>query len=849
MQKILRKRILRDLKENLVRYLALGAMIVLCMYIIISLIGTADSIIIGSNNNAQRNHLEDGQFTVFVPLTETQKKELENKGVTLEEQFYLDYQLEDESTLRVFQNREKINTVEVEGGRLAENDGEIVLEKRYAEEHELQTGDNISVGGKEFEITGIGCSPDYDAPYKDFTDSSVNSFQFGTAFVSEETYADLLAEGKSVKAEEYVYSYLLSDSRNDFDLAGVSLTDAELKDKLQELKVSADEIEDAYFQEYWEEKTSEKVELEDGINELKEGAGELSEGLSELTEIKTGMIPLDEGIASANDGAVKLEDGITELKEKTDEFLDENFDFEILNLTQFIKVADNPRAKAAAADQIINKYGGLIAGIIVLVLFAYVISVFVVYGIEKENMTIGALYALGVKKNELILHYLCLPVSVCFLAGTIGCVIGFGAIGDSTIMGNCYTYFSIPYMETVYPPYLLVYGLVLPSAISIVVNWLVIRKKLNKPALQMLRNEQKESRISNIDLGNMGFISRFRIRQMLREVRTSLTVVGGMFISLLILMLGLNCYNMCIHISNDNKADTRFEYLYTYKYPEETVPAGGYEAFSKGMKKENLGYNLDVTVLGITEENPFFDVNLTDSKSEVVISSAMAEKYSIKIGEVVVLDDEESEMNYAFTVKEIAQYSTSFYVFMEIDCMRELFGESDTYYNQVFSDKELDIEPGRLYGVTTKMDIEKAADVFIEQMRPMITMMITFSILIFAVVMYLMMKVMIDRCAFHISMVKVFGYRSGEIKKLYLNGNFYVIAVGAAICVPLAKKCMDMMYPAMVCNVACSMDLTFSWQMYVLIYAGILITYFVTNELLVGRLKKVNLAEVLKNRE
>ena len=52
MQKVLRKRILRDLKENIVRYLALGAMIVLCMYIIISLIGTADSIIIGSNNNA-----------------------------------------------------------------------------------------------------------------------------------------------------------------------------------------------------------------------------------------------------------------------------------------------------------------------------------------------------------------------------------------------------------------------------------------------------------------------------------------------------------------------------------------------------------------------------------------------------------------------------------------------------------------------------------------------------------------------------------------------------------------------------------------------------------------------------
>ena len=255
MQKVLRKRILRDLKENIVRYLALGAMIVLCMYIIISLIGTADSIIIGSNQNAQRNHLEDGQFTLFVPLTQSQKNGLEDMGVTLEEQFYLDYQLEDESTLRVFQNREKINTVEVDNGRLAENAGEIVLEKRYAEEHTLSVGDTIALGGKEFAITGIGCSPDYDAPYKDLTDSSVNSFQFGTAFVSEEFYTELLAEGKSVKAEEYVYSYLLNDS----------LTDSELKDELQEIKVSAEEIEDEYFQEYWEEKTSKKVELEDGM--------------------------------------------------------------------------------------------------------------------------------------------------------------------------------------------------------------------------------------------------------------------------------------------------------------------------------------------------------------------------------------------------------------------------------------------------------------------------------------------------------------------------------------------------------------------------------------------------------
>lgn len=754
MQKVLRKRILRDLRENWFRYLALSAMIILCMYLIISLIGTADTIITGSDEAAEKNRLEDGQFTLFAPLPEEAESRLRALGITLEKQFYLDYEMADGSMVRVFQNRESINLLETVEGSLPEGPAEVVLERRYAEEHDKKTGSTILIAGKEFTVAGIGCTPDYDAPYKDFTDSSVNSSQFGTAFVTQEAYEILLSEEKSVKAEEYVYSYRLND------------------------KITAEEL---------------KKEIE------------------KLTEEYSAIGPYV--------------------------------------LTQFLKVEDNPRAGAAANDQIINKYGGIIAGGIVLILFAYVISVFVVYGIEKENSTIGALYALGVRKSELIMHYLCLPVIITLIAGGIGCLLGFQSIGGSTIMGNCYSYFSIPQMSPVYPPYLVVYGVVLPPVISAIVNWLVIRKKLNKPALVMLRNEQKTGRMSNIRLGKLGFIATFRIRQMLREARTSFTVIGGMFISLLILMLGLNCYVMCKHISTANKADTRFEYLYTYKFPEETVPEGGYEAFAKTMKKENLGYNLDVTVLGITEDNPFFEVELTDSKSEVVISSAMAEKYGIKEGELLVLENEAEECYHAFMVSDIAEYSTSFYVFMEIDRMRELFGESDGYYNQVFADKKLDIDQNRLYGVTTKRDIEKAADVFIHEMTPMITMMISFSVLIFAVVMYLMMKVMIDRSAFHISMVKVFGYRTGEIKKLYLNGNFYVIAAGAAISIPLTKKCMDMIYPVMVANVACSMKVDFSWQMYAVIYVAILLVYLVINELLVGRLKKVNLAEVLKNRE
>ena len=50
----------------------------------------------------------------------------------------------------------------------------------------------------------------------------------------------------------------------------------------------------------------------------------------------------------------------------------------------------------------------LTAGIVVIALFTYVISVFVSHQIQRESSVIGSLYALGVKKKELayLLHYI-----------------------------------------------------------------------------------------------------------------------------------------------------------------------------------------------------------------------------------------------------------------------------------------------------------------------------------------------------------------------------------------------------------------------------------------------------------
>ena len=99
---------------------------------------------------------------------------------------------------------------------------------------------------------------------------------------------------------------------------------------------------------------------------------------------------------------------------------------------------------------------------LLIVLIAYVISVFVVHTIEKESGVIGTLYALGVKRRELLLHYLILPAAVTFIAGVIGTLIGYSSYGVRIQMQDCYNYFSIPDLKVVYKAYLLVYGIVMP---------------------------------------------------------------------------------------------------------------------------------------------------------------------------------------------------------------------------------------------------------------------------------------------------------------------------------------------------------------------------------------------------
>jgi putative ABC transport system permease protein len=749
MNRILKKRFPRQIKADFFRLGSLFLIIALCMYIVIALVDAAEIVISGTAKNQTAMCLEDGQFTVFNALTDEQLKSITDKGVTVEAHTSYDLTLGDGSVIRVFKNRELIDRAVLDTGREATSDTEIVLEKRYCEEHDISIGDTLRIGGEDITVTGIGSSVDYDAVLRNLSDTAVDSKIFGTGFASPKGYEHLKDIGKA-GTEELTYAFLLN-------------------------------------------------------------------------------------------GAMSADDLKQEIRDLTPDFP--------YNLTAFLLKEDNLRIGGAAGDIEINKTVGMVAGIVVIILFTYVLSVFVIHQIQEESSTIGALYALGVKKKDLMRHYIFMPTVISFLGGAVGAAFGLSGIGSSWQMSDSYNYYSIPAFDKVIPPYLIVYAVVMPPVVSVIVNFLVINRSLSRTALSLIRNEQKISRAKDIRLPDMPFMRKFKIRQMLRERRIALTVVIGMVVSLLIFMLGLDCYVLCKSVGERASEDTRYKYMYTYKYPSDEVPEGGEACFATNLKKESFGYTLDVTVMGIDGDNPYIPVKTVKGKNKAVISDAVAGKYGLKKGDKLILTDKAEDMDYAFTVEDIVPYCVGLTVFMDIDSARDLFGKADGYYNTVMADKELDVEEERVYAVTTKEDVDKASGIFVDLMAPLFTLLMIMSTVVFCLVIFLMTSVMIDKASFGISLMKIFGFNRKEIKKLYLDGNKAVIMVGALISIPVAKLITDRMFPMFVANVACGLPLAFKWYYYPVIWAAIMVFYSFVSLLLTGRLNRMTPAEVLKNRE
>lgn len=222
MKNPLRKRLPRELKDEFGKYLVIFLFMTLTIGLVSGFLVAGKSMVKTYNDSFEEYNIEDGHFILNDEITRTLQNKLEDEeDITVYSLFYKEEE-EGEHTYRIYKNREDIDGVSVHKGRIPEKDGEIAIDRKFADSADLKVGDKVTLDKKEYEITGLVALSDYSALFRSNTDLMFDAQNFTVAVVTPEAFNRI-----SNNNLKYCYAWKYDNT---------SLTDKEKKDKSDDIK-------------------------------------------------------------------------------------------------------------------------------------------------------------------------------------------------------------------------------------------------------------------------------------------------------------------------------------------------------------------------------------------------------------------------------------------------------------------------------------------------------------------------------------------------------------------------------------------------------------------------------------
>ena len=191
MKNPLRKRLPIELKSELGKYLVVFFLMISTIGFVSGFLVADGSMLIAYNESFSKYNIEDGNFSIGEKIYRGQKEAIEELGVKVYENYYIEDTLTNGSTMRFFKNRTDVDKVCLMDGEMPEKTGEIAVDRMYADNNNLKVGDTLSDGKKEWKITGLVALSDYSALFQSNNDTMFDSVKFGVCIVTDGEFASL----------------------------------------------------------------------------------------------------------------------------------------------------------------------------------------------------------------------------------------------------------------------------------------------------------------------------------------------------------------------------------------------------------------------------------------------------------------------------------------------------------------------------------------------------------------------------------------------------------------------------------------------------------------------------------
>lgn len=743
------------------------------------------SMIKAYNDSFDKYNIEDGHFRLNDSLSKENKKALEKEGVTIYDLNYIEEEVESTSTIRLFKPRNKVNQVCIMEGKLPQSKNEIAIDRMYADNNNYQVGQTIKVGKKKLKITGLVALSDYSALFSKNSDLMFDSVKFGVGIISKEEF-------KSFKDAKIYYNYAWT------------------------------------------------------YNEV-----------------------VDNEVNASNDFLNVLVKNVSGIDDYIPQYANQAIHF----------TGDDMGGDEAMMTVLLY---------IIIGILAFVFAITTKNTIESEAPMIGTLRAMGYTKKEMLIQYMTLPILVSLVACIVGNILGYTYFKD-VMAGMYYGSYSLPTYVTIWSGDAFIKTTIIPFIMMVLINYGILMKSLKLSPLKFMKRDIKKVKKNKktLVLHRLGFFSQFRLSVILNNLSGYITLFVGVLFAIILLMFGMDMHPVLDHYQDIVVNNMTAKYQYILNTPEsvdttaieqvfQTIPqefrdsflsliddqydemydnyktkTKGAEAFSLYLLKTLPESTIeeDISLYGLQNNSQYIHIKSLPKKG-VYISKDVADKYNLKKGDRISLKESYKDLRYTFEIKGIYDAPGSMALYMSKSYFNEVFNCQDGYFNGYFSNKKItDLKDDYIASTITQDDLTKVSRQLNVSMGEMFYLVEGFAIVMFIMLIYLLTKMIIENNKVSISMVKILGYTSKEIQKMYVHATTIVILISTLLSFGITTWILSYAFKIVFEEYAGWLPFYVEGSVYIKMFIMTIISYLFVMMIQMRKIKKIPMDEALKNVE
>ena len=788
MKNPLNKRLPREFRKDFGKYLVIFLLLVITIGFVSGFLVADGSMIKAYNEGVDKYNTENGHFRTSEKMNDAQIQSIEENGIRIYDNFYLEQDLTNDSTMRIFESRDQVNLACLMEGEFPKAANEIAIDRMYADNNKISIGDTLKSGTQSWKVTGFIALPDYSCLFQNNNDSMFDSVKFGIGVVTSEAFESL--DSPLVK---YCYAWKYNDEPT------TEKEEKEVSDDLMKAinkEVSLEEFVPRY--------------LNQAIIFTRDDMGSDRAMMIVFLYIVIAIMAFVFGITISNTIAKEanvigtlLASGYTRY-----ELIRHYMAMPIL-VTLVGALIGNVLGYTIMKDICAGMYYGSYSlptyvtvwnaeAFLLTTIIPILLMLLVNYTVLRRRLSLSPLKFLrrDLKRRQQK-HTLSLSKRIPF----------FSRFRLRVIFQNISNYLLL-FLGILFANLLLMFGLLFPAVL-----------------------DHYQTVLQDNLLCNYQYILQIPINAMDEDHKLESLV---------------NMLYFQHEVETDNPDAEKFS-AYSLKttdkeYKEEEILLYGLADNSRYLP---IDFQETVSDKDVSKKEVASDA------TPAYISSAYADKYLLDIGDEITLKEAYEDDTYTFSIEGIYDYEGGLTVFLPQEQLNRLFDLGSDYFSGYLSDSEItDIDQKYIGSVIDLDSLSKISRQLNVSMGSMMYLLDGFSIVLFMILIYLLSKIIIEKNAQSISMTKILGYSDREISSLYLLSTTIMVVIFLLLSFPIETVLMKALFRGiMISSISGWIPLYIDPVLYVKMFLLGFGTYLLVALIEYRRIRKVPMDQALKNIE